>query len=105
MESQSMDWAGANPNAPRLGIGQALVKPIGSAQAIITDFKFAGFDVNCDNLALVVLLNLRPDFGLVEGISPLGKFFFAISGLSDCHGLGLTATSLLYFSLADRGWG
>jgi hypothetical protein len=97
-----VDWASANPDAPRLGVGQALKQTIGSAQAIITDFKFTGLDVNCDNLALVVLLNLRPDFGLVEGISPLGKFFFAISGLSDCHGLGLTATSLLYFSLPDR---
>jgi hypothetical protein len=85
MKSQTMNGASANPNAPRLRIRQSLEQPIGGAQTIITNFKFTCFNVNGDNLILIVLLNLGSDFGFIEGITSLGKFFFAISGLSDCH--------------------
>jgi hypothetical protein len=93
MEAQPMYRACANPHTPRLGIGQALVKPIGSTQTIITNFKFTRLDVDRDNLAQMVWLNLKPDLGFIESIPALGELFFAISGLSNCHGLGLTATA------------
>jgi hypothetical protein len=48
---------------------------------------------NRDNLALMILLDLEPDFGFIERIPPLGKLFFAISGLSDSHRAYLAATS------------
>jgi hypothetical protein len=88
-----MDWPCADPNAPRLCIGQALEQPIGGTQAIIANRKFTRLDVDRDNLALMILLDLEPDFGLVERIPPLGKLFFTISGLSDCHRAYLAATS------------
>jgi hypothetical protein len=34
------------------------------------------------------------DLSFIECIAALGKFFFAISGLSDRHGVDLTATSV-----------
>jgi hypothetical protein len=110
MKSQAMDWASANPHAPRLGIRQALVKPIGSAQAIIANFKLTRLDVDRDDLAAVIWLNLKPDIGFIEGIPPPGEFFFAISGLSlvqpllwrYCHRVGLRATASVQFNLGDR---
>jgi hypothetical protein len=39
----------------------------------------------CDNLALIILLDLEPDFGLIEGVASLGKLFFAVSVLSNCY--------------------
>jgi hypothetical protein len=89
-----MNWTYTNPNAPRLSIRKALEKPIGGTQAIITNFKFTCLDIDRDNLALMILLDLEPDFGLIERIPPLGKLFFAISGLSDCHRIDLAATSV-----------
>jgi hypothetical protein len=85
MKSQPMDGASANPNAPRLGIGKALEQPSSGSQAIIANLKFTRLDIDRDNLALMILLDLEPDFGLIERIPPLGKLFFAISGLSGCH--------------------
>jgi hypothetical protein len=102
MKAQTMNWASANPNAPRLSIGKALEKSIGCTQAVIANLKFTRLNIDRDNLALMILLDLEPDFGLIERIAPLGEFFFAISGLSDCHGFDLAATSLLYFSLEAR---
>jgi hypothetical protein len=88
-----MNWTCTNPNAPRLSIRKALEKSIGGTQTIITNFKFTCLDIYRDNLALMILLDLEPDFGLIERIPPLGKLFFTISGLSDCHRAYLTATS------------
>jgi hypothetical protein len=92
MKSQTMNRASANPNAPRLSIGKALEKPIGCTQAIIANLKFTRLDIDRDNLAPMGLLNLKPNFGFIERIPPLGKLFFAISGLSNCHGFDLAAT-------------
>jgi hypothetical protein len=92
MKSQTMNWASANPNAPRLSIRKALEKPIGCTQAIIANLKFTRFDIDRDNLAPMGLLNLKPDFGFIERIPPLGKLFFAISGLSNYHGFDLATT-------------
>jgi hypothetical protein len=97
-----MHWACPNPNTPRLGIRQTLEQSIGSTQTIIANFKFTCLDVDCDNLAPVVWLNLKPDRGFIERIPPLGEFLFAISGLSDCHRFDLAATSPVYFSLERR---
>jgi hypothetical protein len=97
-----MHWTNPNPHAPRLSIGKALEQPIGSTQTVIANFKFTGFDVDRDNLAPVVWLNLKPDLGFIERIPPLGKFLFAISGLPNCHWFDLAATSPIHFSLAQR---
>jgi hypothetical protein len=110
MKCQAVDWASTNPHTPRLRIGKAFVKPIGSTQAILTDFKFARFDVDRDNLAPVVWLDLKPNFGFIEGIPPPGEFFFAISGLSlvqpllwrYCHRVDLITTASVQFNLGDR---
>jgi hypothetical protein len=96
-----MHWANPNPHAPRLGIRQTLEQSIGSTQTVITNFKFTCFDVDRDNLAPVVWLNLKPDLGFIERIPPPGEFLFAISGLSDCHRFDLAATSPVYFSLEE----
>ena len=75
-------------------------QPIGCTQAIISNLKFTRLDIDRHNLVPMVLLNLKPDFGLIERIAPLGKFFFAISGftlsgvevLSNCHRFDLATT-------------
>jgi hypothetical protein len=89
-----MNWTCTDPNAPRLSIRKALEKSIGGTQAIIANLKFTRLDVDRYNLALMILLDLEPNFGLIERIPPLGKLFFAISGLSDCHRVDLAATSV-----------
>jgi hypothetical protein len=109
MKSQTMNRTSANPNAPRLSIGKALEKPIGCTQAIIANLKLTRLDIDRHNLVPVVWLNLKPDFGFIEGIAPLGKFFFTISGSSlvkpllwrNCHEFDLAATCTLYFSLGS----
>jgi hypothetical protein len=70
-----------------------LEQPIGGTQAIITNRKFTRLNVDRDNLTLMILLDLEPDFGFIERISPLGKLFFTISGLSDGHRAYLAAIS------------
>jgi hypothetical protein len=49
---------------------------------------------NRHNLPMIAFLNLSAHLRLIECIAALGKFFFAISGLSDRHGVDLTATSV-----------
>jgi hypothetical protein len=100
MKSQPVDWASANPNTPRLSIRKALEKPIGCTQTIIANLKFTCLDIDRHNLVPMVLLNLKPDFGFIERIAALRKFFFAISGfplsgvevLPNCHGFDLATT-------------
>ena len=57
---------------------------------------------NRDNFPVISGFNLRSYFWFVQGIAALGKFFFAISGLSDCHRFDLAATWQVYFSLEER---
>jgi hypothetical protein len=96
MKSQTMNGTSANPNAPRLSIRKALEKPISSTQAIIANFKFTCFNVDRHDLGSMVFLNLKSDFGFIECITPLGKFFFAISGLSNCHSFDLLQLAPLF---------
>jgi hypothetical protein len=55
-----------------------------------------------NNLSMIAFFDLRSDFRFIECIAALGKLFFAVSGLSDCHGVDLATTGWLYFSLDDR---
>ena len=40
---------------------------------------------NRHNLPMIAFFDLGTNLGFIECIAALGKFFFAISGLSDCH--------------------
>jgi hypothetical protein len=51
---------------------------------------------------MIAFFDLRSDFRFIECIAALGKLFFAVSGLSDRHGIDLATTGWLYFSLDDR---
>jgi hypothetical protein len=99
MKSQTMNRTSANPNAPRLSIRKALEQSIGCTQAIIANLKFTRLDIDRNNLVPMGLLNLKPNFGFIERIPPLGKLFLAVAGLSNCHQLDLIATVPLYFNL------
>ena len=57
---------------------------------------------NHDNFPVISGFNLRSYFWFVQGIAALGKFFFAISGLSDCHRTDLAAIWQVYFRLGRR---
>ena len=48
---------------------------------------------------MIDFFDLRSYFRLIQSIAALGKFFFAISGLSDCHRTDLDAIGQVYFSL------
>jgi hypothetical protein len=89
-----MNWTCTDPDAPRLSIWKALEKSIGGTQAIIANLKLTCLDIDRDNLALIILLDLESDFRLIKRIPTLSKLFFAISGLSDCHQINLAATSV-----------
>ena len=54
---------------------------------------------NHDNLPMIAFFDLRSYFCLIQSIAALGKFFFAISGLSDSHRTDLAAIGQVYFSL------
>ncbi len=48
---------------------------------------------------MIAFFNLGTNLGFVEGIATLGKFFFAVTGLSDClsgYSKAERMTSLLY---------
>jgi hypothetical protein len=53
--------------------------------------------INGDNLVMVAVFDLELDLRLVERMTMLGKLFFAISRLSDCHMAALTATLVILF--------
>jgi hypothetical protein len=91
----------SNPNKPGLCVGMLGKKVIGCSYDIIRNLKGSCFDVDRYNLAMIPLLNLRSHLRLIECIAPLGKLFFATSGLSNCHSLNLVSTVLLHFSLGN----
>jgi hypothetical protein len=101
MKSQTMNRTSANPNAPGLSIRKALEQSIGCTQAIIANLKFTRLDIDRDNLVPMDLLNLKPDFRFIERIPPLGKLFFAVAGLANCHQFDLVATIPLHFNSVD----
>jgi hypothetical protein len=80
MKSQAMNWTRANPNTPRLSIRKTSEQFIGCTQAIIANLKFTCFNVDRHDLGWMVFLNLKPDCGFIERITPLGKFFFLYRG-------------------------
>jgi hypothetical protein len=46
---------------------------------------------------------LRSNFGFVEFVAAIGKLFFAVTGLPDCHRVTPNLSSgLSYFSLQSR---
>jgi hypothetical protein len=91
-----------NPNHPRLCIRILIVQSIDCNPGRFRHFKGSGFNVDRDHLPMIAFLDLSAYCCLIECIATLGKFFFAISGLSDCHEFDLATTSLLHASLEAR---
>jgi hypothetical protein len=92
-----MDDSMPNADNPRLGIGETLEQAIGGRQYVVRDFKGSSFNVDRHYLPVITFFDLRSHLCLIEGIAALGKLFFAISGLSNCHGVDLAATCTLLF--------
>jgi hypothetical protein len=93
-----------NPDHPRLRIRITIVQSIDRNPGGFCHFKGPGFNVDRDHLPMITFLDLSAHRCLIERIATLGKFFFAISGLSDCHEFDLAATSLLHSSLEARSY-
>jgi hypothetical protein len=49
------------------------------------NFKSSSFDIDGYDFATIACFNQGADLSFVYRIAPLGKFFFAIKGLPDCH--------------------
>ncbi|KKI99735.1 hypothetical protein PROH_07595 [Prochlorothrix hollandica PCC 9006 = CALU 1027] len=60
-------------------------EPIASSYFTSINFKISSFKVNGYNFALITQFHLRTYLILVNAIATLGKFFFAIAGLTECH--------------------
>jgi hypothetical protein len=92
----------ANPDHPRLRVRTPIVQPIDRNPGRFSHFKCSSFNVDRDHLSMIACLDLSAHRCLIERITALGKFFFAISGVSDCHEFDLATTSLLHSSLEAR---
>jgi hypothetical protein len=99
-----VDGSVSNPNKPCLGIRVLGKKSIGCGYDIVSDLKSPGFNIDRHNLPVIAFFDLLTNLWLIQSIAVLGEFFFAISGLSNCHRLDLVSTIPLDFSLGDR-WG
>jgi hypothetical protein len=86
-----------NPNTKDLGVRAPYQQFLGGNKAFIGHLEGSGVNIDRDNFAMVAVFDLRSDLRLVQRMAALSKFFFAISGLSDCHGADLTATSVIPF--------
>ena len=56
-------------------------------------------EVDRHYLPMIAFFDLLAHLCLIQSIAALGKFFFAISGLSDGHRTDLAAIGQVYFSL------
>jgi hypothetical protein len=86
-----------NPNAKNLGVRAPGQQFFGGNEAFIGHLEGSGVNIDRDNLSIVAVFDLRSNLRLVQCMTTLGEFFFAISGLSNCHGADLTATSVIPF--------
>jgi hypothetical protein len=92
-----MDGKMPNPNTKDLGIRAPHQQFLGGNKAFIGHLEGSRVNIDRDNFPMVAVFDLRSDLRLVQRMAALGEFFFAISGLSDCHGADLTATSVVPF--------
>jgi len=75
----------SNADKPCLSIGIFGKKKVGGGGDIFSNFKSPGFDINSNNFTVIACFDLRLYLRLINFISTPGKFFFAISGLPNCH--------------------
>jgi hypothetical protein len=87
-----------NSDHPRLRVRITIVQSIDRNPGCFCHFKGPSLDVDRDHLSMIAFLDLSAHRCLIERITALGKFFFAISGLSDCHRFALATTLLLHFN-------
>jgi hypothetical protein len=66
------------------------------------NFKVSCFKIDRHNLAMITFFDLRSNLRFIDFITTPSKFFFAISGLSNCHGFDLASTVSFHFNLSDR---
>jgi hypothetical protein len=69
-------------------------KAIASGNFTSIDLKGSSFEVDRHNFPMIAFFDLSAHLCLIERIATLGELFFAISGLSNCHGVDLAATSV-----------
>jgi hypothetical protein len=94
--------AGTNTKHPDLSIGMTGFKSIASDYFTGIYFKGSSFKIDRHNFSVIAFFDLSTNLGFIKCIAALGKLFFAVSGLSDCHGIDLAVTGWLYFSLEVR---
>jgi hypothetical protein len=94
--------ARTNADHPDLSIRVTDFKTIASSDFTSINLKVSSFKVDRNYLPMITFFDLSAHFCLIKCFAELGELLFAISGLSDSHGVDLTTTSLLHFSLEGR---
>jgi hypothetical protein len=94
--------ARTNANYPNLSVWVAGFEAIAGSNLTRIQFKISGFNVDRHNFAVIACFNLGSHLSFVDFIATACKFFFAISGLSNCHLPDLAATEPFHFILGDR---
>jgi hypothetical protein len=71
-----MNGAIANPNDPRLSIGDSLIQLSGSSHRI---------NIDRYNLAMIAFFDLGTNLSFIDCVASLGKLLLTITGLSNHH--------------------
>jgi hypothetical protein len=67
---------------PNLRIGITGFEAIASRYFTRINLEGSGFNIDRHNFAMVAFFDLRPYLSLIDCVATLGKFFFAVAGLS-----------------------
>ena len=88
-----------DPNSNDLSIREALQQLLRCTQAVISHCKRSGVNVDCDNSAVVVCLNVCFHLRLINLPAPSSKFLFAVLRLAIDHRVAFMplGTFLFYF--------
>src|ERR1022692_4724923 len=71
-KAEAMHSAMSNANTPNLRLRAPAQKALGGGQGIVRHFELAGFNVDGNNLALMIRLHLGPHLPFIDGCARAG---------------------------------
>src|SRR5438552_2111270 len=80
-----MKAARADAQHPDLCLGEPLSQPVAGGDFARVQFVFARFDVERDELAVILDSEMGADFGVVEGVASAREFLLAIATFNCGH--------------------